>query len=63
LALLGLALAVGFGFQAVTTAAVGSWVNQRRAIETVMRWQQTLAAGDWRGDPDALPTQENSVVS
>lgn len=22
-----------------------------------------LAAGDWRGDPDALPTQENSVVS
>ena len=47
LALLGLALAVGFGFQAVTTAAVGSWVNQRRAIETVMRWQQTIAAGDW----------------
>ena len=47
LALIGLALAVGFGVQAVGAAVVGSWVNKSRAVETVMRWQQTISSNDW----------------
>lgn len=47
LALIGLALAVGFGVQAVGAAAVDSWVNKSRAVETVRRWQEAISTKDW----------------
>ena len=60
LALVGLALAVGFGCQAVSTAAGQYWIGQQRAVETVSRWQETIRRGDWLAarefcTPSALP--------
>jgi len=63
LALVGLALAVGFGCQAISTAAGRHWIGQRRAVETVSRWQETIRRGDWLAardfcTPAALPLAE-----
>ncbi len=47
LALAGLALAVGFGCQAVGFAAADFWIARMRAVETVTSWQQAVRAGRW----------------
>ncbi len=47
IALAGLALAVGFGCQAVGFAVANHWVERGRAVATVEAWQAAVAAGDW----------------
>lgn len=44
-ALAGLGLAVGFGAQAVTDAAVGRWIERSRAVTTAETWLETVRAG------------------
>jgi len=44
-ALLGLALAVGFGAQAVSDAAVGRWIERTRAVATATAWLDAIHAG------------------
>ncbi|MFM7245410.1 MAG: hypothetical protein ACKO40_14730 [Planctomycetaceae bacterium] len=44
-ALAGLGLAVGFGAQAVTDAAVGRWIERSRAVATAETWLETVRAG------------------
>ena len=58
-ALAGLALAVGFGTQAVATAATSEWLARGRAVTAVRFWLAAVAAGrhdDATGmcGPDAL---------
>lgn len=44
-ALAGLALAVGFGAQAVTDATVGRWIERSRAVSTATAWIEAVRAG------------------
>jgi hypothetical protein len=44
-ALAGLALAVGFGTQAVTDAAVGRWIERSRAVATARTWVDAVREG------------------
>ncbi len=44
-ALAGLGLAVGFGAQAVTDAAVGRWIERSRAVTTAETWLESIRAG------------------
>lgn len=44
-ALAGLALAVGFGTQAVTDAAVGRWIERSRAVATADTWIEAVRGG------------------
>ena len=44
-ALAGLGLAVGFGAQAVTDAAVGRWIERSRAVATAETWLEAIRAG------------------
>ena len=46
-ALIGLALSVGFGAQSVSVFSVNAWIDRSRARETVMRWHEAIRAGEW----------------
>ena len=47
IALIGLALSVGFGLQSFSTFLVNGWIDQSRARETVLRWHQAIRDGEW----------------
>ena len=47
IALIGLALSVGFGVQSFSVFSVNAWIDHSRARETVMRWHQAIRAGEW----------------
>ena len=47
IALIGLALSVGFGAQSFSTFLVNEWIDQSRARETVLQWHQANRAGEW----------------
>ena len=47
IALIGLALSVGFGAQSFSTFLVNEWIDQSRARETVLQWHQAIRAGEW----------------
>jgi hypothetical protein len=64
LALSGLALAVGFGCQAIGFTVTDHWIGRARAIETVSSWQQAVQAGRWTEahdfcSPAALPAADD----
>ena len=68
LALAGLALAVGFGCQAIGFTATDHWIGRARAIETVSSWQQAVRAGRWTEAhgfcaPSALPAREDRFAA
>jgi len=47
IALIGLALSVGFGAQSFSTFSVNAWIDHSRAGETVLQWHQAIRAGEW----------------
>ena len=47
IALIGLALSVGFGVQSFSVFSVNAWIDHSRARETVLRWHQAIRAGEW----------------
>ena len=47
LALIGLALSVGFGAQSFSVFSVNAWIDHSRARETVLRWHQAIRDGEW----------------
>lgn len=47
LALIGLALSVGFGTQSFSVFSVNAWIDHSRARETVLRWHQAIRNGEW----------------
>jgi len=47
IALIGLALSVGFGVQSFTVFSVNAWIDHSRARETVAQWHQAIRAGEW----------------
>lgn len=47
LALIGLALAVGFGCQAIGFAAADHWIGRNRAVETAIGWREAVRGGRW----------------
>ncbi len=47
IALIGLALSVGFGVQSLSVFSVNAWIDHSRARETVLRWHQAIRAGEW----------------
>ncbi|MEY3033255.1 MAG: hypothetical protein RLZZ622_1730 [Planctomycetota bacterium] len=64
LALSGLALAVGFGCQAIGFTVTDHWIGRARAIETASSWQQAVHAGRWAEAhdfcaPAALPAADD----
>ena len=64
IALIGLALSVGFGVQSFSVFSVNAWIDHSRARETVMRWHQAIRAGKWdvvHGfcAPGLIPSEEN----
>ena len=63
IALIGLALSVGFGAQSFTVFSVNAWIDHSRARETVSQWHQAIRAGEWdvvHGFcvPGLLPSEE-----
>ena len=46
-ALIGLALSVGFGVQSFTVFSGNTLIDRSRARETVSRWHRVIRAGDW----------------
>ena len=46
-ALIGLALSVGFGVQSLTVFSGNTLIDHSRARETVSRWHRVIRAGDW----------------
>lgn len=61
-ALTGLALAVGFGAQAVSAAAVGRWVAGQRAEATAVAWIEAVR-GDRLADAVALADRGGGVTA
>ena len=47
IALIGLALSVGFGLQSFSVFSVNAWIDHSRACETVLQWHQAIRAGEW----------------
>lgn len=47
IALIGLALSVGFGAQSFSTFSVNAWIDHSRARETVLQWHEAIRAGEW----------------
>ncbi len=47
IALIGLALSVGFGLQSFSVFSVNAWIDHSRARETVLQWHQAIRAGEW----------------
>ena len=47
IALVGLALSVGFGVQSLTVFSGNTLIDRSRARETVSRWHRVIRAGDW----------------
>ena len=63
IALIGLALSVGFGAQSFTVFSVNAWIDHSRARETVSQWHRAIRAGEWdvvHGFcvPGLLPSEE-----
>ena len=46
-ALIGLALSVGFGVQSITVFSGNTLIDRSRARETISRWHRVIQAGDW----------------
>ena len=46
-ALIGLALSVGFGVQSFTVFSGNTLIDRSRARETISRWHRVIQAGDW----------------
>ena len=68
LALSGLALAVGFGCQAIGFTVTDHWIGRARAIETASSWQQAVQAGRWTEAHDfcaqaALPAADDPFAA
>ena len=47
IALIGLALSVGFGVQSFAVFSGNTMIDRSRARETVSRWHRVIRAGDW----------------
>ena len=47
IALIGLALSVGFGVQSFAVFSGNTLIDRSRARETVSRWHRVIRAGDW----------------
>ena len=47
IALIGLALSVGFGVQSFAVFSGNTMIDRGRARETVSRWHRVIRAGDW----------------
>ncbi len=47
MALIGLALSVGFGVQSFAVFSGNTLIDRSRARETVSRWHRVIRAGDW----------------
>ena len=63
LALIGLALSVGFGAQSFSVFSVNAWIDHSRARETVLRWHQAIRDGEWEVvlgfcTPGLIPIEE-----
>ena len=68
LALAGLALAIGFGCQAIGFTVTDHWIGRARAIKTVSSWQQAVHAGRWPEAhgfcaPAALPAADDPFAA
>lgn len=64
IALVGLALSVGFGVQSFSVFSVNAWIDHSRARETVLQWHQAIRAGEWDTvhgfcAPGLIPTEED----